>query len=158
MLRLIHLSDMHFGGGRSRLMNRVNKLARVGTMQLPDEVVAIALLFNGDFTEKGQPAQFAKAQEFIEGLYAQIKLNAKNRSIHCFLTPGNHDCDFSEDQVLRDLALQHLKPERPTQSLEDAALGPLKNFWLFQKELKVPISSSLSKDSPYVSSFELCVS
>lgn len=73
MMKLVHLSDLHFGTEHSNLLtpllNKVNDLS-------PDMII-----ISGDFTQRAKAFQFQAARHFIN------KLNCKD--ILC--VPGNHD-------------------------------------------------------------------
>lgn len=85
MIRIAHLSDLHFGRSlpelEEPLLRMVNSLS-------PDLVV-----ISGDFTQRARRGQFARAREFV----ARI-----NRPV--LAIPGNHDTP------LDNLALRMLRP------------------------------------------------
>ena len=74
--RIVHLSDIHFGG------ENVEAVAGVKTWlanQTPDLIV-----ISGDLTRFGQPEEFAAAADWVRGLDGPT-----------FLTPGNHDTPWA---------------------------------------------------------------
>lgn len=74
MLRLLHISDLHFGPPYSE---RVGEAVQEMASELePDVIVA-----SGDFTQRAKAAQFAQAQRFLDRLPAVPKV----------VIPGNHD-------------------------------------------------------------------
>ncbi len=73
MIRLAHLSDLHFG--RIAHVDVVGRL-RASVNESEADVVAIS----GDLTQRARPAQFERARGFIESLDAPI-----------IVVPGNHD-------------------------------------------------------------------
>jgi 3',5'-cyclic AMP phosphodiesterase CpdA len=72
MMRIAHLSDLHFGHHDQRL---ADGLAADIKSQDADLVVV-----SGDFTQTGTSEEFAKARDFLETLEAPF-----------FAVPGNHD-------------------------------------------------------------------
>jgi 3',5'-cyclic AMP phosphodiesterase CpdA len=74
MLRLLHVSDLHFGP--PYLPHLGDALLRAATTLAPDIIVA-----SGDFTQRAKRRQFAAAREFLDRLPA----------IPLIVTPGNHD-------------------------------------------------------------------
>ena len=71
-MRLAHISDLHFGHHDPV----VSAALRADLLtQKPDLVIA-----SGDFTQRGTPAEFEMAHEFLVGLGVPI-----------FAVPGNHD-------------------------------------------------------------------
>lgn len=73
MMRILHLSDTHFGTERSNVMDA---LCRLAAEQKPD----IAVL-SGDITQRAREDQFAAARRFLDTLPIP----------HIVATPGNHD-------------------------------------------------------------------
>lgn len=71
-MRLLHLSDVHFGATDARLVQPVIDLAH--DLQ-PDAVV-----ISGDLTQRARPGQFAAARAFIDRLPGPV-----------LCVPGNHD-------------------------------------------------------------------
>lgn len=71
-MRLIHLSDLHFGTDETTL--RDNLLATI-IDQKPDMVI-----ISGDFTQTASKKEFTRARAFMDSLQCP-----------CFCVPGNHD-------------------------------------------------------------------
>src|SRR5690606_28467451 len=72
LMRIVHLSDLHFGHHDDSV---VQSMEAEITAQKPDLVVV-----SGDFTQIGSRAEFAKAREFLDTLPAPF-----------MAVPGNHD-------------------------------------------------------------------
>jgi 3',5'-cyclic AMP phosphodiesterase CpdA len=86
-MRLIHLSDLHFGHHDADLAGSL--LADI-RMNAPDLIVV-----SGDFTQVGSRAEFEAARAFLDALPAPV-----------FAVPGNHDVPA------RNLALRFADPYR----------------------------------------------
>ncbi|WP_196258953.1 metallophosphoesterase family protein [Pelagibacterium limicola] len=71
-MRLIHLSDLHFGHHDDAVVDTLSAEIRA---QNPDLIVV-----SGDFTQIGSRREFARAREFLDTLSAPV-----------FAVPGNHD-------------------------------------------------------------------
>lgn len=86
-IRLLHLSDLHFTGDTpidARLRWLVEDIQRGDGLAFPR---LDYLVVSGDFTDKGQPAGFEKAFQFLSRLREELDLTAER----CILVPGNHD-------------------------------------------------------------------
>ena len=75
MIRLAHLSDIHFGGENAEAVAAARDLVNAGDFDLT--------VISGDVTRYGEPAEFAAAVEWLGGL-AGPRL----------VTPGNHDAPY----------------------------------------------------------------
>jgi len=111
-MRIVHLSDLHFGHHDTAL---AEGLADDVAAQDPSLVVV-----SGDFTQRGTRAEFEQAQQFMRSLSAPT-----------FAVPGNHD--IPERNVLARLfapyALyrKYISPElEPFVELEGVAIAGLK--------------------------------
>ncbi|MCJ8519463.1 3',5'-cyclic AMP phosphodiesterase CpdA [Pseudorhizobium tarimense] len=86
-MRLIHLSDLHFGRHDADLANSLLSDIR---LNVPDLIVV-----SGDFTQVGSESEFAQARTFLDSFPAPV-----------FAVPGNHDVPA------RNLLLRFADPYR----------------------------------------------
>lgn len=99
MMRLLHLSDTHFGTEVPEVVEALGELA--------DQLRPQALLLSGDITQRATRAQFRSARRFLDRLAVPQQL----------LLPGNHDIP------LFDLPRRLLAPyRRYRQELAQSAL------------------------------------
>jgi 3',5'-cyclic AMP phosphodiesterase CpdA len=110
MIRLFHISDLHFGLEDHRALDWV---ARAVRDEVPDGVI-----ITGDFTMRARPGEFAAAGRWIAGLGVPVRID-----------PGNHDLPYFNpierliDPYRRFRALTAMI-ERPLQ-LDRLAIVPL---------------------------------
>lgn len=71
-VRLMHLSDIHFG--------REDRLALQATRNFAERVKPDAIIVAGDITQKGRRSEFAAAREWFDSLNFPV-----------IVAPGNHD-------------------------------------------------------------------
>lgn len=74
MLKLLHISDLHFGPPYREKVGQA--VLRLAPTLAPDVIVA-----SGDFTQRAKDAQFAEARAFLDKLPA----------LPTVVVPGNHD-------------------------------------------------------------------
>jgi 3',5'-cyclic AMP phosphodiesterase CpdA len=75
MIRLFHISDLHFGLEDRRALDWV---AQAVHDEVPDGVI-----ITGDFTMRARPREFAAAARWIAGLGVPVRID-----------PGNHDLPY----------------------------------------------------------------
>ena len=75
MVRIVHLSDLHFGAHDERLVEAVDWQV--------DQLKPDLIVISGDFTQRAKTEQFREACEFLEGL--------RERGHEVLGVPGNHD-------------------------------------------------------------------
>jgi 3',5'-cyclic AMP phosphodiesterase CpdA len=72
-MKLLHLSDTHFGAHQPQVVRALVSLAR----QLRPDVAVLS----GDLTQRARPGEFVLARQFVEALDTPV----------CLVIPGNHD-------------------------------------------------------------------
>ncbi len=117
-IRLIHLSDLHFGekhicapedvSGAARGIPLLKDLIRedlanndCSSSVWPIETgtnssAPLLVLATGDLTERAAPNEFDQACDLLNSLAGQTLLGTKIDLKHVFVVPGNHDVLFSE--------------------------------------------------------------
>ncbi|QDV13233.1 Calcineurin-like phosphoesterase [Rosistilla oblonga] len=156
MLTLIHLTDIHFGNKESVLSTRVSSLINAALCHVREDTTAVALVLNGDFANRGSTSEFVVAAEFINTLVKELKQSLGPEIDFCyFVTPGNHDCDFSSDQSMRDIALERIATERCPDSIERTVLEPLNNYFEFVSLLDHPPNAAIRSEAPYFVTYQI---
>lgn len=94
-IRLVHISDLHFGSSFNDNTDNKDKIAIPGIKQTPfnsfqDNLKDIDptktfLIISGDLTSKFEEAGFVECKEEL------LKLNFNDEKI--YIVPGNHDCE-----------------------------------------------------------------
>jgi 3',5'-cyclic AMP phosphodiesterase CpdA len=111
-MRIVHLSDLHFGHHDARL---ADGLAQDVSNQQPTLVVV-----SGDFTQRGTKSEFEQAQVFLRSLM-----------VPTFSVPGNHDIPerdvFARFFAPYALYRRYISPElEPFVELDGVAVAGLK--------------------------------
>lgn len=101
---LIHISDIHLDHASEHLLSTASKIAEaaLSAVETYDEVHLVA---TGDLINRGNVGQFPRAALFIKSVAENVE---RLRGITPLIVtcPGNHDCDFSGDQSVRDVLLK----------------------------------------------------
>lgn len=101
---VIHFSDLHINETvEPKDINLVEAVLR----EVPYNIEDILLIISGDITESGKSSQYELATSYLIKLKDKIKNEYKIES-NILAVPGNHDCNLSDDQSLRDLAINHI--------------------------------------------------
>jgi 3',5'-cyclic AMP phosphodiesterase CpdA len=100
MIRLFHISDLHFGREDRRALDWVMQAVRD---EAPDGVI-----ITGDFTMRARPREFAAAARWIAALGVPVRID-----------PGNHDLPYFNPVE------RFVDPYRRFRGLEAAIVAPL---------------------------------
>lgn len=141
----MNLGDIHFREENDWAADKGQIVAGVLSMS-HDIIEQTILVVNGDLTFSGGKSQFAVAQKFLNELSDAFH-SVTNKQLRIICTPGNHDCDFSNDQSARNQLLTKLKPTLPAKSIEAVVLEPLANYMEFVKACD--FDGSINSSNPY---------
>lgn len=147
IIRFVNLGDVHFESSRDQAADKGTQLGRTIATSM-DGVSNVVLAVNGDLTYSGKSEQFDVASAFLQEVRQEISRVQSGVAVSIYCTPGNHDCDFADDQSARDILLTNLKAERPSSSIEKNILAPLKNYFQFVDE--APDVHGIDENCPYL--------
>jgi predicted MPP superfamily phosphohydrolase len=145
-ITIVHLSDLHIKERNEQIKSRVDRIAEAICCQdIESDIIIIA--FSGDIAYSGLDAQYTLAKDYISTLINAIRSKIKNKPIHFFATPGNHDCDFDNaNNQTREFLINGLL-KSPNVPLEEGTLQQCvshqANFFKFLRdnETIAPISN-----------------
>ncbi|GAP14265.1 predicted phosphohydrolase [Longilinea arvoryzae] len=132
---IIQLSDMHFREDPTKnfISDRIEKLAGAIKHETID-VKYIFFVISGDIAFSGKIDQYEYAFTFLSGLLRNITED-ENKGVNIVICPGNHDCDFSTDQTVRNILIDKVLSDN---SFEDAVINSCitvqNNFFEFIKK------------------------
>lgn len=103
---IVHLTDIHFNESKNYILERTDKIIRaINSVLLPNEPVIMVI--SGDIVFSGKKAEYQIAKKFLDKIRFTISAE-KTTNCEIILVPGNHDCDFSVPQTLRERLLSSL--------------------------------------------------
>jgi hypothetical protein len=132
---VLHLSDIHVQSVNDPILARHKLIANVLNPHLPS-ASAVFIVASGDIAQSGQEEEYTGALRFFERLRTDI-LSEKNLPVEFVIAPGNHDCDFSGEQTVRNLVLKEIPSQfrEMPDPLIKASTDVQKNFFEFRKKL-----------------------
>ncbi|MDD2934015.1 MAG: metallophosphoesterase [Methylotenera sp.] len=148
---LIHLSDIHIKSKDNLILNRAAQIASAMS-GLDADIEGCILVITGDIAFSGQESEYALAESFISKVKDCLAKSVQIAEIQVVLAPGNHDCDFSSPNQVREIVISSLaKGSVGNVSAELAAqsLAVQDNYWKFSNR----ITGRTSENAP---SEQLC--
>jgi hypothetical protein len=135
-IAVIHLSDLHIVSDTAELERRfIGVAAALESCDLL--VTTVVILVSGDIVETGSEEEYCAAARLFRTLIGRIKALGNAPSVTFFAIPGNHDCDLTGDQEIRELVVGE-KQKNPAEALSEKklriCLEPQANFFRFLKE------------------------
>lgn len=98
---IIHLTDIHMKGQTDNyICSRTSSIIHaINSVLFPGEVAIIVV--SGDIAFSGQESEYRIAKDFFDQIKSGIRQEKGIDSI-LLAVPGNHDCDFSKANPVRD--------------------------------------------------------
>lgn len=111
-LVLIQISDIHLRSNADPILFRVQQIAKaILGVQYQADIHIIAL--SGDVAFSGVELEYLIACEFFQGIINSLREALGPDSLIQFVAiPGNHDCDFSAPQAVRQLIIDSLDRQK----------------------------------------------
>jgi predicted MPP superfamily phosphohydrolase len=143
---IIHLSDIHLkeNSGLNFILSRTEKISNAILGSARDIDFGF-LVVSGDIAFSGRMEEYKVAEIFFDALLSN--LNKGNFNLKIILVPGNHDCDFSSNQSVRNTLIKQILYE----GLEDDSLAEncesvQSNFYEFRNNYEGKINGQSPSD------------
>ncbi len=97
---IAHLSDLHIGNENPNEHPEIQQKIEAAGQVIINKMSAntkVFLAITGDITNAGTPEQFDKAQEYLN--FFQQWPPGSEDAAEVLMVPGNHDCDFTIDDM-----------------------------------------------------------
>jgi 3',5'-cyclic AMP phosphodiesterase CpdA len=147
-LLLLHLSDIHFkeSEGQNPVLSRTEQIAAAAASTAPSARCCFVVV-TGDIAFSGKQAEYAFADKFFSELRDHLYTRLPKCDPHFVLVPGNHDCDFSQSDKVREFLVSKLAPENFDESIYSKCTEVQGNYEEFavRWEAKITEPVSLSK-------------
>jgi hypothetical protein len=106
-ISILHISDAHFKHSNNSVFQKQSKFCDAVKNEL-DGISHLFILFTGDIANSGKSDEYDQAKIFIDMLTSMIKEYKTDLIIEIIFTAGNHDCDFSENQDIRNMIIDNI--------------------------------------------------
>ena len=139
---LLHLSDLHIDRNNYQWMT--NKTDQIVSAVWNDfsECNKIIIVVSGDIVYSGKEEQYGYAKLFFKALLRSFaERNLKNTELEnkIICVPGNHDCNFDNDNGARAMLINGLRSNIALvdQSVYDTVSAIQKEYQSFAKEIMI---------------------
>ena len=128
-LSIIHLSDIHIKNSDDTILKRYEEISKACVSCVKDKSTLV-IVVSGDIAYSGECEQYKLATKFFENIKQYIE-NEKNIKVEVVISPGNHDCDFSENSSVRDILINNINPTDIDQEYVNNVIAKQKHFYDF---------------------------
>lgn len=106
-LAIVHISDLHFRKDRTKnpVLSRTDKIAGALRGLSEPNLDACFVTVTGDIAFSGHSAEYLLALEFFNQLTIDLQ-EFDVSSANLLFIPGNHDCDFSQENRIREAMIR----------------------------------------------------
>jgi hypothetical protein len=131
---ILHLSDFHFNSANASLALRSRQLVAAALSRV-ERVSDVHIVASGDLANRGENSEFDLAHDFLSSVSNEFERSI-SVSPEIMICAGNHDCDFTVDQSLRNLVLKGIGSDGAiSNSVAQALSTPLEGFFALQSRL-----------------------
>lgn len=133
-LAILHLSDAHIK--KDIASNSLFEKEKEIFNAIKNEIchcLNLFIVFTGDIAFSGQKEEYATANIFFNNLKKYLLEYNPSIKIDFIFAPGNHDCDFSVEQTIRDIVIKAVldNSSKIDQHIIDACTGIQKDYFDF---------------------------
>jgi len=147
-LLLLHLSDIHIKSEGDFILKRADRIADA-MAGLDTGIAGCIVIVTGDIAFSGQADQYVLADQFLNQLKTYLIKTVEVSEVHIILVPGNHDCDFSTPNQVRDILIGTLAKgavETVSAELATQSMAVQSNYWQFASRVSGAILKSVPND------------
>lgn len=139
---ILHLSDIHIFDAHDAILQRHQHIAAAVRRHLSN-ASKLVILLSGDIAQSGRAVEYELAETFLASLKCEIVKEHQNVTVDFIVAPGNHDCDFSTEDAVRDAVIAQIESKSPDlpQSFIDACTACQKNYFNFRERLSTGLSA-----------------
>lgn len=132
---IFHLTDIHFEPIRNKVLSRLDNIKSAIENEF-DDVSKIYIVVSGDIVNQGNPEGHKEAINFLRHIETIIKAIVIDSEPSFIIVPGNHDCNFNDDNQNRRNAISNLSYESlgDDDSVVNTCLVVQDSFWQFYGE------------------------
>lgn len=133
---ILHLTDMHFRGEKNWIFDKVDNIKNALKSDYAN-IDKAYLVLSGDISNSGKKDEFANAVTFLKQIYCALKEINHDVKIAMISTPGNHDCNFENDNQVRKNLLSKMNYKTLGDkdfSVVDSCISIQKEYWDFYSQ------------------------
>ena len=146
---VVHLSDIHIKGKTDPVLSRIDVIcSAVATHKaMSADRCVVVVCVSGDLAFSGTKVEYDYVGDFLQGI--SERLGKTFMDVRFFIVPGNHDCDFSETNMARDVILKSVEPSKVDKNVISILSSVQKEFFAFVERLSSPsFCSGLTESNP----------
>ncbi|MEO8761345.1 MAG: metallophosphoesterase [Bacteroidia bacterium] len=106
---ILHITDIHIkqNASNNHILKKADRIFEAFRNQVSD-MENLIIVVTGDIAFSGLEKEYDLAYIFFDDLIKKLEKYTKQLPVIIFI-PGNHDCDFSGDQTIRNLVIEKVK-------------------------------------------------
>lgn len=140
----IHVSDIHWKSSFDISNERFRKVGSSTRAVIHEQPDVIVMIYSGDLAWSGESEQYLELYNLLDDLENGLKeAFHETDTIVRVVVPGNHDCNFSNDQSARELLMTKVLSDKSLitkPSLMDNIMSVQSEFFEFRDSRLVDIS------------------
>jgi 3',5'-cyclic AMP phosphodiesterase CpdA len=134
-LILLHLSDLHIKESvkKNPILLRAESLVAAAASTAPNAAHCFVVI-TGDIAFSGQQIEYSIADSFFKELQDHLSNRLSGCDCHFVMIPGNHDCDFSKPNPVREALVAKLTPDNFDEAIYSKCVEVQDNYRAFANQ------------------------
>ena len=139
---IIHLSDVHIKDEKDIILTRTDEICRACASVIQNNSTVV-IAISGDIAFSGLCSQYELANGVISKISEYLRTE-KQSQVYTVFVPGNHDCDFKNENSVRKTLIDHMSPDIDEQYY-NTVVSVQKNYSNFAAGFDMDTDKALSK-------------
>ena len=132
---IVHVSDVHLREGHKNPSIPKFSFIAPALQNEEFEIDKVIVVVSGDVAFGGAAEEYNLAKQCLETLGSDLQTRLKVGEVRFVLVPGNHDCDFSDNDSVRDLTIDAIRNGKiPDERMIGCCCAPQVEFVKFRDE------------------------
>ncbi|MDQ0009435.1 putative phosphodiesterase [Luteibacter jiangsuensis] len=132
---MLILSDVHISHAADPILGKAKEIAQASYVCLAN-VDAVLMLIAGDVAFSGRAEEYDLATPFFSEIISSLRAE-RDLPIHVAVVPGNHDCDFSQNDSIRKMLIKGvLSGDKADDEVVKKCTGVQEAFFAFRDALE----------------------
>jgi len=106
-ISILHLSDFHFKETNNSFFQKVDKLILSISNKLHTSKY-LFIVITGDLAYSGKRSEYEEVEKALKSIENSIEKKVEGLKIKFIFSPGNHDCDFSGENTIRNILIDNI--------------------------------------------------
>ncbi|MUP36429.1 metallophosphoesterase family protein [Labilibaculum euxinus] len=145
-----NFTDLHISSAKDIILSRIDSIVSSCFSELSG-ATKLFIVVSGDIANKGLASEYDIAKSFLTSIRDSFLGSTRFLTfVEFIIVPGNHDCNFSKKDPVRDVLLQNIrKQDDVSVEIVEQCLKVQEDFWAFHRGLTLKEDNKISNQRSF---------